>query len=132
MRKPTAGTSGAKGIEAMGWKRGEMCASCAGRKGTDANGTPTTMAMLAECIETGEPFFCHESTAVLDPNGHAVGRHGERYRVLPENRWRACRAWMNARIERSSPVAELVDARPVSVGRAFGHRGSNPRGRANR
>ena len=80
----------------MTWKRGEMCRSCAGRKGTEANASAKTMAMLAGCIETGEPFYCHESTAVLDPQGDAVDRHGSRYRVLPHNRWRLCRAWTNA------------------------------------
>jgi hypothetical protein len=84
----------------MSWQRGEMCGSCAGRKGTDANGTPETMTTLAECIATGEPFFCHESTAVRDPNGGFEDRHGTRYRLLPESRYRLCRAWMNARIER--------------------------------
>jgi hypothetical protein len=83
----------------MGWKRGEMCGSCAGRKGTEANGTPETMATLAECIRTGEPFFCHESSAVRDPNGCAEDRQGKRYRILPFQRWRLCRAWTNARAE---------------------------------
>jgi hypothetical protein len=81
----------------MTWKRGEMCESCAGRKGTDANLSAETMATLAECVRTSEPFFCHESTAVRDPNGLAVDRRGNRYRRLAENRWRLCRAWMNAR-----------------------------------
>ena len=58
----------------MTWKRGEMCESCAGRKGTDANSTPGTVEMLAECIKTGyEPFYCHESTAELDPDGWSGG-----------------------------------------------------------
>lgn len=81
----------------MGWKRGEMCESCAGRKGTEANVSIDTMNSLAECIKTGEPFFCHESTAVRDTNGLAVDRRGNRYRRLPQSRWRLCRAWMNAR-----------------------------------
>lgn len=78
------------------WKRGEMCGSCAGRKGTDANSTPETMAVLAECIKSGEPFYCHESTAERDPKGLSVDRYGTHYRELPFNRWRLCRAWMNA------------------------------------
>lgn len=81
----------------MTWQRGEMCKSCAGRKGTEANVTPGTVAMLTDCIETGEPFYCHESTAELDPNGTAIDSHGNRYRRLPFKRWRLCRAWMNAR-----------------------------------
>ena len=80
----------------MTWKRGEMCESCAGRKGTEANSTPETIAALTECIDTGEPFYCHESTAELDPNGSASDRHGNVYRWLPFERWRLCRAWMNA------------------------------------
>lgn len=80
----------------MTWKRGEMCGSCAGRKDTEANTSPETMAALADCIKTGEPFYCHESVAVLDPNGTAVDVHGNRYRRLPFERWRLCRAWMNA------------------------------------
>lgn len=81
----------------MSWKRGEMCDSCAGRGGTEANSLPETVATLAECIKSGEPFYCHESTAVRDPNGLSEDRHGERYRRLPFERWRLCRAWMNAR-----------------------------------
>lgn len=87
----------------MGWRQQSMCASCAGRKGTDANNTPATMTTLAECIKSGEPFFCHESTAVRDPNGCAVDKHDTRYRLLPESRWRLCRAWSNARIGRDDP-----------------------------
>lgn len=75
----------------MGWKRGEMCGSCAGRKGTDANLTAETMADLAGCIKSREPFYCHESTAELDPNGSATDGHGNRYRRLPFKRWRLCR-----------------------------------------
>lgn len=86
----------------MTWKRGEMCASCAGRKGTDANTNPQTMADLAECIRTGEPFYCHESTAVIDQNGTAVDKYGTRYRHLPFERWRLCRAFMNSQTE--SPI----------------------------
>jgi hypothetical protein len=74
-----------------------MCCSCAGRKGTEANGSPETMATLAECIQTGEPFFCHESVAVRDADGIATDQHGNKYRSLPFERWRLCRAWMNAR-----------------------------------
>jgi hypothetical protein len=81
------------------WKRGKMCGSCAGRKGTEANATPDTVNTLAECIKTGEPFYCHESTAALDPNGTATDRHGNVYRRLPFERWRLCRAWMNAQTE---------------------------------
>jgi hypothetical protein len=80
----------------MTWKRGEMCSSCAGRKGTEANMSPETVSVLADCIKSGEPFYCHESTAVLDPEGTARDRRGNRYRRLPFNRWRLCRAWMNA------------------------------------
>ncbi len=80
----------------MTWNRGEMCGSCAGRKGTDANGMSETMATLAECIESGEPFYCHESTAASDSEGLHTDRHGARYRKLPFERWRLCRAWMNA------------------------------------
>lgn len=83
----------------MTWRRGEMCDSCAGRRGTDANRSPETIAMLAECIASGEPFYCHESCAVPDPEGFQVDRHGKRYRYLPFNRWRLCRAWMNAHPE---------------------------------
>lgn len=83
----------------MTWKQGEMCGSCAGRKGTEANETPQTIADLKECVSTGEPFFCHESTAVLDLFGSAVDRRGNRYRQLPFERWRLCRAWMNAQKE---------------------------------
>lgn len=78
------------------WPHGEMCASCAGRKGTEANQSSETMATLAECIKSGSPFYCHESVAPRDPNGLARDKHGKRYRELPFNRWRLCRAWMNA------------------------------------
>lgn len=91
----------------MTWKRGEMCGSCAGRKGTEANLSPDTMATLEGCITSGEPFYCHESTAVLDPNGLATDRHGRRYRELPFNRWRLCRAWMNAAPEGGEKSATL-------------------------
>lgn len=80
----------------MTWKCGEMCDSCAGRKGTEANASPETMKTLAECIASGEPFYCHESTAVRDSEGWSVDRHGVRYRTLPFERWRLCRAWTNA------------------------------------
>ena len=83
----------------MTWQRGEMCGSCAGRKGTEANSQPETMQTLAECIASGEPFYCHESTAVPDPNGLHADRHGKTYRVLPFERWRLCRAWMAAHPE---------------------------------
>lgn len=83
----------------MGWRRGEMCETCAGRKGTEANRSPETMATLRECIQNGEPFYCHESTAERDPNGTATDRHGNVYRRLPFNRWRLCRAYMNALAE---------------------------------
>jgi hypothetical protein len=80
----------------MVWQRGEMCGSCAGRRGTDANASTDTVKTLAECIASGEPFYCHESVAVLDPNGTAIDKDGNRYRKLPFERWRLCRAWMNA------------------------------------
>lgn len=80
----------------MTWKKGEMCGSCAGRKGTEANESAETMATLAECIESGEPFFCHESVAVPDPDGLFLDRHGNKFRKLPCERWRLCRAWMTA------------------------------------
>lgn len=83
----------------MTWRRGEMCGSCAGRKGTEANEAEKTVADLKECVRSGEPFYCHESVAVLDPKGTAVDRHGNRYRHLPFERWRLCRAWMNAQKE---------------------------------
>lgn len=80
----------------MTWKRGEMCESCAGRKGTEANVAPGAVKTLAECIASGEPFYCHESVAVRDPEGLSTDRHGNRYRRLPFERWRLCRAWTNA------------------------------------
>lgn len=80
----------------MVWQRGEMCGSCAGRKGTEANESAETMEKLNECVKSGEPFYCHESTAVFDPEGWFADRHGRRYRKLPFERWRLCRAWMNA------------------------------------
>lgn len=80
----------------MSWPKGEMCATCAGRKGTEANLSEETMATLAECIKSGEPFFCHESVAVRDPEGLSADKHGNRYRRLPECRWRLCRSWMTA------------------------------------
>ena len=91
----------------MTWKRGEMCESCAGRKGTEANRDPATAGALAGCIDSGEPFYCHESTAVPDPEGLSSDRHGNRYRALPFSRWRLCRAWMNAAPEggRSATVS---------------------------
>lgn len=73
-----------------------MCGSCAGRKGTEANASPETLATLAECIRTGESFYCHESVAERDPDGLSTDRHGNRYRRLPFERWRLCRAWMTA------------------------------------
>lgn len=91
----------------MTWKRGEMCGSCAGRKGTEANASPETMAELTGCIETGEPFYCHESTAVPDPNGIARDAHGTRYRPLPFERWRLCRAYTNAHPETTRSQARL-------------------------
>lgn len=78
------------------WPKGEMCAGCAGRKGSEANETPETVEMLQQCIRDGEPFFCHESSAVRDPRGGMLDKHGKRYRSLPFERWRLCRAWMNA------------------------------------
>lgn len=80
----------------MTWKRGKMCKSCAGRKGTEANQSPETMAAFNECIKSGEEFYCHESTAVRDKNGLSHDNRGRRYRCLPFNRWRLCRAWMNS------------------------------------
>lgn len=83
-------------VDAMTFPRGDMCGSCAGRKGTEANLSPGTMDVLAGCIQTGEPFYCHESVAVLDPDGTAVDNQGNRYRRLPFARWRLCRAFTNA------------------------------------
>lgn len=80
----------------MAWQRGEMCSSCAGRKGTEANVSRETMETLDECIRTGEPFYCHESVAVADPDGEVKDSQGKRYRRLPFERWRLCRAWMAA------------------------------------
>jgi hypothetical protein len=54
------------------------------------------MKTLGECIASGEPFYCHESTAELDPNSLSIDRYGNRYRKLPFSRWRLCRAWMTA------------------------------------
>lgn len=88
----------------MTWQRGEMCGGCAGRKGTEANETEGTVETLAECIKTGEPFYCHESVAVLDPNGLAQDARGNRYRRLPQDRWRLCRAWTNARAAMETAV----------------------------
>ncbi len=79
------------------WPNGEMCGSCAGRKGTEANETPETVEKLRQCIADGEPFYCHESTAVRDPDGFFKNAHGDRYTKLPHSRWRLCRAWMAAR-----------------------------------
>lgn len=83
----------------MTWKRGEMCEGCAGRKGTEANSTSATVLELTEAVKSGDPFYCHESTAVLDPSGTSFDRQGRSYRKLPFERWRLCRAWMNARAE---------------------------------
>lgn len=80
----------------MEWPHGEMCKSCAGRQGTEANESTETMETLRQCIRDGEPFFCHESVAVEDKGGWSTDKHGTRYRRLHECRWRLCRAWMNA------------------------------------
>lgn len=84
-----------------------MCGGCAGRKGSEANSTPATVEMLQKCIDSGEPFYCHESAAVLDPRGTAYDKHGVSWRILPQSRWRLCRAWMTARDarERVEPIA---------------------------
>lgn len=84
------------------WPRGKMCGSCAGVPRTEAACSPETVATLRECIRTGEPFYCHESVAVRDPNGTATDRHGNVYRHIPFARWRLCRAWMTARARLSS------------------------------
>lgn len=75
---------------------GKPCKGCAGIPGTDAANTPETVATLQECIKTGEPFFCHESSAVRAKDGWWKDRHGNRYDQLPENHYRACRFWQNA------------------------------------
>jgi hypothetical protein len=80
----------------MHFPAGGPCKSCAIRPGTDANLSPETMATLKECIASGEPFYCHESVAVRDEDGHALDRHGNRYRRLPQSRWRLCRGWTRA------------------------------------
>jgi hypothetical protein len=83
----------------MQWPKGEMCSGCAGRKGTEANRTPETVSALRECIETREPFYCHESVAKPDPDGTAFDNAGNPYKRLPENHYRLCRAWMRATSE---------------------------------
>jgi hypothetical protein len=100
----------------MEWPRGEMCKGCAGRQGTDANQSAETMNTFRDCIKTGEPFYCHESTAVEDPEGSAVDKHGTRFRCLPENRWRLCRAWMNA----TRQEKERLDRQATEQVKGFG------------
>ena len=76
---------------------GTRCKSCACRRGTEASQSAETLAAFAECVRTGEPFYCHESVAVRDPAGLSADRHGNRYRRLPESVWRVCRGWVTAR-----------------------------------
>ena len=99
---------GAKGLPLMAWPPGRMCGSCAGRPHTEASESAETVATLQECIATGEPFYCHESVAVPDPNGAAIDRHGKTWRWLPESRWRLCRAWMNATRHKAAPQSSRV------------------------
>lgn len=80
-----------------------MCSGCAGRKGTEANRTEQTFGMFRECVDTGEPFYCHESVARPDPEEGAFRDvEGMRYSMKPENQWRLCRAWMTSQIGRAS------------------------------
>lgn len=37
-----------------------LCAGCAFRAGTDANTYSPTKIKARLCLETGEPFYCHE------------------------------------------------------------------------
>lgn len=39
---------------------GGPCATCAFRRGTEANCTPHTMELARLCVEGGRPFYCHE------------------------------------------------------------------------
>lgn len=41
----------------------EPCADCACRKGSQPNGTHHSMADFEACVESGEPFLCHEDGA---------------------------------------------------------------------
>lgn len=47
------------------------CADCAARAGADANGCLPTLNDFAECVATGEPFYCH---AGIDINRHEAPR----------------------------------------------------------
>jgi hypothetical protein len=73
---------------------GEPCAGCACRPGTEANRTAQTRADLAEALQTGEPFYCHESVARADPNGAYHDRRGKKYSWVPESQWRICRGFI--------------------------------------
>lgn len=80
----------------MKFPDGEPCQGCAARVGSEASQDCVTMEMFRGCVESGEPFWCHESTAVPDPEGLATDRHGKRWRRLPDARWRLCRGWIRA------------------------------------
>lgn len=75
---------------------GEMCEGCACRKGTFASSHEETQATFRECVRTGEPFYCHESTAVRDDEGFMKDRAGNHYHLLPESSYRLCRGWIAA------------------------------------
>lgn len=72
----------------MKFPDGEPCATCAIRPGTLASRTLETVALFRECVETGEPFFCHESCERgFIPEEMAIGY------VNPK---RLCRGWVAA------------------------------------
>jgi hypothetical protein len=47
----------------------ERCATCAFREGTQANLSELTQIKIRRCMDTAEPFYCHE-----DPHGIALCR----------------------------------------------------------
>ena len=81
-----------------------LCAGCACRAGTEAHGSAETLKAFAECVASGEPFWCHESVAVRDKTGWLTDKAQKRYRPIPERQWKLCQGWLRAVQQRGIPI----------------------------
>ena len=77
--------------EGAGHETRPRCQTCAFRRGTLANRTAATLAMAAECVATGEPFYCHEGLEDgVEPTTACAGWAAARREIAAEQQGVSC------------------------------------------
>ena len=96
---------------------GGPCATCAFRKGTEANETRHTMDLARLCVEGGRPFYCHEQPQLCRGFIAAINLRGPD-ETEGDKRWSEMNAMaadvLSLCIERARAAEEAQDAPPAA------------------